>query len=42
MAQIGGLTINEIRKLEGKPPVPGGEVVRMQMQNIPLTETGES
>lgn len=38
MAQIGGLTINEIRKLEGKPPVPGGDVVRMQMQNIPITE----
>jgi HK97 family phage portal protein len=42
MAQIGGLTINEIRKLEGNPPVPGGDVVRMQMQNIPLSETGES
>jgi HK97 family phage portal protein len=42
MAQIGGLTINEIRALEGKPPVAGGDVLRLQMQNIPITETGES
>ncbi|AFO91929.1 phage portal protein [Phaeobacter inhibens] len=42
MIQIGGMTINEVRKLEGRKPVEGGDVVRMQMQNIPLSETGES
>ncbi len=42
MVQIGGMTINEVRALEGKPPVPGGDVVRMQMQNIPLSQTGEN
>ncbi|MBT8169825.1 phage portal protein [Falsiruegeria litorea] len=41
MSQLGALTINEIRALEGKPPIPGGDVPRMQMQNIPITETGE-
>lgn len=42
MSQIGGLKINEIRALEGLPPEPGGDVIRMQMQNIPITDTGES
>jgi HK97 family phage portal protein len=37
MAQIGAMTINEIRALEGLPPVAGGEVPRMQMQNQPIT-----
>ncbi|MEZ0468736.1 hypothetical protein, partial [Phaeobacter sp. SYSU ZJ3003] len=39
--QIGAMTINEVRKLEGRRPVAGGDEVRMQMQNIPITETGE-
>jgi len=34
------MTINEIRKLENLPPVPGGDVPRMQMQNVPITEAG--
>ncbi|MBO9453256.1 phage portal protein [Tropicibacter sp. R16_0] len=42
MSQIGGLTINEVRALENQPPVEGGDVVRMQMQNIPINETGEA
>jgi HK97 family phage portal protein len=41
MVQIGAMTINEVRKLEGRRPVAGGDEVRMQMQNIPITETGE-
>ncbi|MEX5576784.1 phage portal protein [Pseudophaeobacter sp. A-200-2] len=41
MVQIGAMTINEVRKLEGRRPVTGGDEVRMQMQNIPITETGE-
>ncbi|TNJ39245.1 phage portal protein, partial [Phaeobacter sp. B1627] len=42
MVQIGGMTINELRAREGLPPVAGGDVVRAQMQNIPITETGQS
>ncbi|MGR3813413.1 MAG: phage portal protein [Cognatishimia activa] len=40
MTQIGALTINEVRGLEGLPPVSGGDVPRMQMQNVPITEAG--
>lgn len=36
----GWLTINEVRALEGLPPVAGGEVPRMQIQNVPITEAG--
>lgn len=38
MTTIGAMTINEVRRLENLPPVPGGDVPRMQMQNIPITE----
>jgi len=37
----GWLTVNEVRALEKKPPVPGGDVPRVQMQNVPLTETAK-
>jgi HK97 family phage portal protein len=36
MTRAGIMTINECRKLEGLPPVPGGDVPRMQSQNIPI------
>lgn len=36
MSQIGAMTINEIRQLENLPPVDGGDVPRMQSQNIPI------
>jgi HK97 family phage portal protein len=36
MARMGAMTINEIRALENLPPVPGGDVPRMQSQNIPI------
>ena len=36
----GWMTINEVRALEGLAPVPGGDVPRMQMQNVPITEAG--
>lgn len=32
----GWLTINEVRRIENMPPVEGGDVPRMQMQNVPL------
>lgn len=37
--QNGWMTINEVRELEGLPPVPGGDVPRMQKQNVPIAET---
>lgn len=41
MAAIGGMTINEIRQLENLPPVEGGDIVRLQMQNVPITDAGK-
>lgn len=41
MTQIGAMTINEVRALENLPPVAGGDVPRMQMQNVPITEAGQ-
>jgi HK97 family phage portal protein len=41
MSAIGAMTINEIRALEGLPSVPGGNVPRMQMQNVPITQAGQ-
>lgn len=37
----GWLTINEVRAQEGLPPVAGGDVPRMQVQNVPITEPGK-
>lgn len=34
----GWMTINEVRALENMPPVAGGDVPRLQMQNVPLGE----
>ena len=42
MSQIGAMTINEIRALENLPPVAGGDVPRVQMQNQPITQTAET
>jgi len=38
MTQIGAMTINEVRALENLPPVEGGDVPRMQSQNVPITQ----
>jgi len=40
MTQLGAMTINEVRALENLPPVAGGDVPRMQMQNVPITQAG--
>lgn len=40
MTQIGAMTINEVRRLENLPPVQGGDVPRMQIQNVPIAGTG--
>jgi HK97 family phage portal protein len=39
--QNGWTTINEVRRREGMPAVAGGDVPRMQMQNVPITEAGQ-
>lgn len=41
LLNAGVMTINEVRKLEGLPPVEGGDVPRMQMQNVPITDAGK-
>jgi HK97 family phage portal protein len=38
MTAIGAMTINEVRAKENLPPVEGGDVPRIQMQNVPITE----
>jgi len=38
MLAAGVFTINYVRMLEGLPPIEGGDVPRMQSQNIPITE----
>lgn len=40
LLNAGVMTINEVRRLEGLPPVEGGDVPRMQAQNIPITAAG--
>jgi HK97 family phage portal protein len=37
----GWMTINEVRARENLPPVPGGDVPRMQSQNVPITQAGQ-
>jgi HK97 family phage portal protein len=37
----GWMTINEVRALENLPPVDGGDLPRMQSQNVPITQTPE-
>lgn len=39
MTQIGAMTINEVRALEGLAPIDGGDVARMQTQNQPISDT---
>lgn len=38
MTNIGVMTRNECRALENLPPVEGGDVITVQMQDVPLTE----
>ncbi|QUS40585.1 phage portal protein [Tardiphaga alba] len=37
----GWLNINQVCAMENLPPVDGGDVNRVQMQNVPLTESGK-
>lgn len=36
----GWMTINEVRAMENRPRVDGGDTPRMQMQNVPIAEAG--
>jgi HK97 family phage portal protein len=40
MTQIGAMTVNEVRAREGMPGVVGGDVARVQMQNVPIGQEG--
>ncbi len=37
MTMMGAMTVNEVRALENLPPIDGGDIARVQMQNQPLT-----
>ncbi len=37
-SRAGFKTLNEIRRYEGDPPVEGGDVIRTQMQNVPIDQ----
>ena len=38
----GLLTINEGRRIDNRPPLPGGDVATRQSQNVPLTQLGKT
>ncbi len=38
MIRLGLMTRNEARALEGLPPIAGGDVITVQMQDVPLSE----
>ena len=42
MLAAGVMTINEVRTLENLPPVPGGDIPRLQMQNVPIDQAGNA
>lgn len=35
------MTINQVRALEGWPPVEGGDVIYKQMQDVPITSPAQ-
>jgi HK97 family phage portal protein len=41
MTRIGAMTINEVREKEDLPRVDGGDVPRLQMQNVPISESDQ-
>ncbi|HEY8593299.1 MAG TPA: phage portal protein [Sphingomicrobium sp.] len=42
MTGIGAMTINEVRAKENLPPVTGGDVPRLQMQNVPISAADQN
>lgn len=41
MIDCGLMTVNEGRRLDNRPPLPGGDVATRQSQNVPLTHLGQ-
>lgn len=41
LVNAGLLTINEGRRLDNRPPLPGGDVATRQSQNVPITQLGQ-
>lgn len=41
LADKGLRTINELRRLDNMPPLPGGDVATRQSQNVPITQLGQ-
>ncbi|VFR96516.1 Phage portal protein [plant metagenome] len=41
MIDCGLMTVNEVRRLENLPPLPGGDVATRQSQNIPIDQLGQ-
>jgi hypothetical protein len=42
MGESGLRTINEMRRLDNMPPLPGGDVAMRQAQYVPITELGSN
>jgi|GEM_PF-1356698 len=42
MVNTGIRTVNEVRRLDNLPPLPGGDVATRQSQNVPITDLGTS
>lgn len=42
LVDTGLLTVNEGRRIDNRPPLPGGEVATRQSQNVPLTQLGQT
>ncbi len=40
MSEAGTRTINELRRLDNFPPLPGGDIATRQAQYVPITELG--
>lgn len=40
MVDAGLMTINEVRRIENLPPLPGGDVATRQSQNVPIDQLG--
>ncbi|MCW2455797.1 UNVERIFIED_ORG: HK97 family phage portal protein [Rahnella aquatilis] len=40
LVNSGQRTVNEMRRLDNMPPLPGGDVATRQSQNVPITELG--
>ena len=40
MVNSGLMTVNEARRLDNRPPLPGGDQATRQSQNVPIDQLG--